>query len=69
MLGFRQILVTCVAATAALASFGTPPPRASAAGAPAEFLPVRHAAYEEIEALAARGLIDSIQIYTRPLAR
>lgn len=36
---------------------------------PAEFLPARHAAYEEIEALAARGDLDSIAFYTRPLAR
>lgn len=39
------------------------------AAQPAEFLPVRHAAYEEIEALAARGGLDSIAVYTRPLAR
>ena len=36
---------------------------------PAEFLPVRSAAYEEIEILAARGLLDSLRIYTRPLVR
>ena len=36
---------------------------------PAEFLPARHPAYEEIEALAARGSLDSIAVYTRPLAR
>ena len=36
---------------------------------PAEYLPVRSPMYEEIEALAARGLLDSIPIYTRPLAR
>jgi hypothetical protein len=36
---------------------------------PAEFLPVRHFAYEEIEALAARGRLDSIAVYSRPLAR
>lgn len=38
-------------------------------GEPAEFLEPRHAAYEEIEALAARGDLDSLRIYTRPLAR
>ena len=36
---------------------------------PAEFLPAGHFAYEEIEALAARGRLDSLAIYTRPLAR
>lgn len=40
-----------------------------AAAAPAEFLPVRSALHEEIEALAARGLLDSLAIHTRPLAR
>jgi hypothetical protein len=43
---------------------------AALAGAePAEFLEARHAAYEEVEALAARGHLDSIRIYTRPIAR
>ena len=36
---------------------------------PAEFLPVRHALYEDLEALAALGLLRSLPIYTRPLAR
>ena len=54
-------------AVAISALLGAAPPHAL--GAPVEYLPVRHAAYEEIEALAARGLLDSIQIYTRPLAR
>jgi hypothetical protein len=36
---------------------------------PAEYLPVGHAAYDEIEFLAARGWLDSLSIYTRPLAR
>jgi hypothetical protein len=36
---------------------------------PAEFLPVRSAAYDEIEVLASRGLLDSLRIYTRPLVR
>jgi len=36
---------------------------------PAEFLPARSAAYEEIEVLAGRGLLDSLRIYTRPLVR
>src|SRR6185312_9442850 len=40
-----------------------------AAAQPAEFLPVRNAAYDEIEVLAARGLLDSLRIYTRPLVR
>lgn len=43
-------------------------PRSSIAQ-PAEFLPVRHALYEDLEALAARGLISSLPIYSRPLAR
>jgi hypothetical protein len=42
---------------------------ATASAQPAEFLEARHAAYEEIEALAARGHLDSLRIYTRPLAR
>jgi len=54
-------IVTFLAGTAGLA-----PP---APGQPAEFLEPRHAAYEEIEALAARGDLDSLRIYTRPLAR
>jgi hypothetical protein len=37
--------------------------------APVEYLPVRHPAYDEIETLAARGLLDSLAVYTRPLAR
>ena len=45
---------------------GSPRP---ASAEPAEFLPVRSAAYEEIEVLAARGLLDSLRIYTRPLVR
>ena len=40
-----------------------------AAAQPAEYLPVRHAAYDEIEYLAARGWLDSLNVYTRPLAR
>jgi len=40
-----------------------------AAAQPAEYLPVGHAAYDEIEFLAARGWLDSLSIYTRPLAR
>jgi Capsule assembly protein Wzi len=36
---------------------------------PVEFLPVRHPAYDELETLAAEGLLDSLAIYTRPLAR
>lgn len=36
---------------------------------PAEYLPVRHALYEDLEALAALGLLRSLPIYTRPLAR
>lgn len=36
---------------------------------PAEFLPVRHAIYEDIEYLTSRGLLDSLGVYTRPLAR
>jgi hypothetical protein len=43
---------------------------ASVAGAaPIEFLPVRHPAYDELETLAAQGLLDSLPLYTRPLAR
>ena len=56
-----RLIPWSVAATAVLA-FG-------ALAAPAEFLPVGHPAYEEIEALAGRGLLDSLQIFTRPLAR
>lgn len=40
-----------------------------AAAEPAEFLQSRSAAYEEIDVLAARGLLDSLRIYTRPLVR
>jgi hypothetical protein len=36
---------------------------------PVEFLPVRNPAYEEIEALSARGMLDSLPVYTRPVAR
>jgi hypothetical protein len=48
-----------------LAGFGARP----ASAAPYEFLPPDHPAYQEIEALAGRGLLDSLQIFTRPLAR
>jgi hypothetical protein len=59
-----------LAAAAALACAGVCAcARGSASAQPAEFLPARHAAYEEIEALAARGRLDSIAVYTRPLAR
>jgi hypothetical protein len=40
-----------------------------AAAEPAEYLPVRSALYDEIEALAARRVLDSLTVYTRPLAR
>jgi hypothetical protein len=43
-------------------------PRAGLA-IPVEYLPVESPLYDEIEALAARGLLDSLAIYTRPLAR
>ncbi len=44
-------------------------PATTSRALPVEFLPVRHAAYDEIETLAAQGLLDSLSIYTRPLAR
>ena len=53
------LLCACVAA------WGPRP----AAAEPAEFLPVRSAAYDEIEVLFSRGLLDSLRIYTRPLVR
>lgn len=59
-------VVAALAAAAALACAGA---CGSASAQPVEFLPARHAAYEEIEALAARGRLDSIAVYTRPLAR
>jgi len=40
-----------------------------ASAEPAEFLPVGSAHYNEIEVLVARGLVDSLRIYTRPLVR
>lgn len=40
-----------------------------AACSPAEFLPLGNRSYEEIEVLAARGYLDSLRIYTRPLVR
>ena len=60
----RAGLLAAAALAAALAGIA-PALRAE----PAEFLPVRHFAYEEIEALAARGRLDSIAVYSRPLAR
>ncbi len=36
---------------------------------PVEYLPVGHAAYDEIETLAARGKLRNLNIYSRPLAR
>lgn len=51
---------------AALLCAGVAP---GAAAEPAEFLPVGSASYDEIEVLVARGLLDSLRIYTRPLAR
>ncbi len=41
----------------------------AASAQPAEFLPSGHALYEEVEALAARGLLPSYPIHTRPLVR
>ncbi|HEY7729075.1 MAG TPA: capsule assembly Wzi family protein [Candidatus Eisenbacteria bacterium] len=60
----RPPLAPALLALAVLAAL----PR-DAAALPAEFLPVRSPLYEEIEALAARGLLDSLPLYTRPLAR
>jgi len=40
-----------------------------AAAQPAEYLPVRSPFNEEIRVLAARGVLDSLALYTRPLAR
>ncbi len=51
---------------AALLCAGVAP---GAAAEPAEFLPVGSASYDEIEVLVARGLLDSLRIYTRPLVR
>ena len=64
----RNLVIFIALATSTLVLSGAAPDAFAAPG-PAEFLPVRHAAYEELEALAARGLLDSLQIYTRPLAR
>jgi hypothetical protein len=64
--GFASFVFVALA-TSALVPAAALAPRAAAQ--PAEFLSVRHAAYDEIEALAARGLLDSLSIYTRPLAR
>lgn len=65
----HALVLLLAAATAALvaptATTGVP----RAAARPAEFLEARHPAYEEVEALAARGILDSVRIYTRPLAR
>src|SRR5205085_11845904 len=36
---------------------------------PAELLPSAHVAYEDLEALAARGALGPFPIHTRPLAR
>jgi hypothetical protein len=36
---------------------------------PIEYLPVGHPAYDDIEALAAMGLLRGVSIYTRPLSR
>lgn len=56
-----RVLLLC----ACFAAGGPHPAKAE----PAEFLPVRSAAYEEIEVLASRGFLDSLRIYTRPLVR
>jgi len=60
------LLCACIATWTACVTAWSPRP---AAADPAEFLPARSAAYEEIEVLAARGLLDSLRIYTRPLVR
>ncbi len=44
------------------------PPR-TAHAQPVEYLPVWSPLYDEIDALAARRLLDSLALYTRPLAR
>lgn len=40
-----------------------------AAAAPAGYLPVDHPLYEDLESLVTARLVDSIMVYTRPLAR
>lgn len=56
-----QALALCLCALSAGAR--------AAAAQPAEFLPSQHALYEDLEALAARGLLQSYPIHSRPLAR
>ena len=70
MAPFRATPATLTATLALVMAlaFGTLHP-GDAAAAPFEFLPADHPAYQEIEALAGRGLLDSLQIFTRPLAR
>lgn len=53
----------------ALAALLLAGPAATCRALPVEYLPVRHAAYDEIETLAAEGFLDSLSMYTRPLAR
>ncbi|HSQ61155.1 MAG TPA: hypothetical protein VLT84_12130, partial [Acidobacteriota bacterium] len=62
----RGPLAPFAAAAAFAIAFASATP---ATGAPVEYLPVRHPAYDEIETLAAQGLLDSLAVYTRPLAR
>jgi hypothetical protein len=59
------VLVALVAAVTLL----IPVPGAMGSSAPAEFLPASHPLYEDLEALAARGLLPSLAIHTRPMAR
>ena len=64
----RSLSLLALAALAALPA-GLLGSTSRAEAEPAEFLESRHLAYEEVEALAARGHLDSLRIYTRPLAR
>jgi hypothetical protein len=66
----RAACLPLIAAAALLAaSAPLPAPAPAAASLPAEFLPAGAPLQEEIEALAARGLLDSLAIHTLPLAR
>ena len=63
-----RLLFLAIIACAAGASLAASNVRVVSAE-PAEFLPSFHALYEDLEALAARGLLPSYPVHTRPLVR
>ena len=67
LLRSRPMFALLLGLVVGILTLGAAPPIAHAE--PAEYLPVRHAAYQELDALFAQGLVTSLAIHTRPLSR